>query len=94
MKTDVYLFDLKRPWREPYSAPCTLVIRKWSWAIDPRGKRHLVGASAFFTEASAARARIGALQKIENKWNYYHRPETFHRVKNLLDKLHPTRFMH
>lgn len=38
-----------------------VVTGKWTWAIDRKGGRHLVGASAFYTLASACRVRLALL---------------------------------
>jgi hypothetical protein len=89
---DVYIVvELKYPWRPIKVMRCEIVVRKWSWAIDGRNKRHLVGASAFFTEASASSAQVDALQKLETKWTYIKRPYIFQKATTLLDRLHPGR---
>lgn len=36
---------------------------KVGWAILPTGRRHLLGATAFFTRASAERSKLGILRK-------------------------------
>jgi hypothetical protein len=62
---NVYYVNLQRPWRVILEVEVTiLVCKKFTWAVDQRGARRLLGASAFFTLASAERAKIGALMKL------------------------------
>lgn len=61
----VYYVNLQRPWRTILEVEADIVTcEKFTWAIDNYGKRRLLGASAFFTLASAERAKVGALMKI------------------------------
>jgi hypothetical protein len=88
----VILLDLKYPWRKLRPLTCHILVRKYVWAIEANGRRHLVGASAFFTEPSAERAQVGALRKLETKWTYIHRNHAFIAAKTALDRLQPGRW--
>jgi hypothetical protein len=60
----IYYVNLKRPWRQILVIECEIVqCEKFTWAVDCRGVKRLLGASAFFTLASAERAKVGALEK-------------------------------
>lgn len=66
--TTIYYVNLKRPWRAILIVECEIVqCKKFAWAVDHRGVKRLLGASAFFTLASAERAKIGALTKIKDR---------------------------
>lgn len=61
----IYYVNLKRPWRVILEVEATiLACETFTWAIDQLGARRLLGASAFFTLASAERAKIGALMRL------------------------------
>lgn len=61
----VFFMDPNYPIRPPREMEATIIVReKASWAVMPNGKRRLVGATIFFTLASANRSRRGALQKL------------------------------
>lgn len=63
--TTVFIISLKSPHCAIRTAECRLIQRKWTWAEDFNGERHLLGSSAFYTLASAQRARLGALRKVQ-----------------------------
>lgn len=61
----VFYVNLQRPWRIILEVEATIIAcEKFTWAEDSQGQRRLLGASAFFTLASAERAKIGALMKL------------------------------
>lgn len=61
----IYYVNLQRPWCVILEVEATLVTcEKFTWAVDQRGARRLLGASAFFTVTSAERAKIGALMRL------------------------------
>jgi hypothetical protein len=76
----VFVYDLLRPWNPVWETEAEIRTNKQSWAILPNGKRKLLGSSAFFTEGSAKRSRLGLLLKIskdsylrqwqQHYWNY------------------------
>jgi len=60
--------------------------RKWTWAIH-RGRRHLVGSSAFYTLPAAWRSKVGYLTKIiETKALWYIQPELCNKAKEILKR--------
>lgn len=65
----VFCYDQKRPWRNIFELDAEVKPGpKWAWAIskgaDGSETRRLLGATAFFTRASAERAKIGYLTKL------------------------------
>lgn len=62
--TEVYVYDLRCPWKSIKKVKAEIRTNKQSWAILPNGVRKLVGSSAFFTEGAAKRSRIGLLLKL------------------------------
>jgi hypothetical protein len=70
----VFIVDLEAPWQDIREVECEIISgKKFTWAETPRGRRHLLGSSAFFMRKSAehsqrdrvrAVARNGALQWI------------------------------
>lgn len=60
----VNVVDLKRPWRRIAHEPCLIVVgKRFTWAEDCRGKRHLLGASAFYTRKGATLKKRMALEE-------------------------------
>lgn len=60
----VFLYNPSRPGSRIIEVEATIeVLAKASWA-SYRGKRHLLGSTAFYTLAAANRAKRGALQKV------------------------------
>jgi hypothetical protein len=86
----MFIMDLK------YSVPAIFerevtvkVCKQTVWAIRPNGKRHLVGASAFQTLASAKRAQRGLLERITNDaYMKFQKPDIFRRATEVLQMLH------
>lgn len=61
----VFWVDLRHPTGTIREALATILIcKKWTWAELPDGKRHLLGASAFFTRAGAERVKLAALYRV------------------------------
>ena len=61
--TTVFVYDLRRPWKNIWKVDAEIRTNKQVWAILPNGVRKLVGSSAFFTEGAAKRSRLGLLLK-------------------------------
>lgn len=73
--TTVFIISPSAPHRVIREAECKLIQRKWTWAEDQNGARHLLGSTAFYTLASARRAKLGALRKVhENNYIKYFKP--------------------
>ena len=61
---NAYLLDLRHPTRKIIEVDAEIKkCEKWTWAIY-NGRRHLLGSSAFFTEAAAVRSQIGLLEQV------------------------------
>lgn len=74
----VYYVNLHHPWRSILEVEATIIqCEKFAWAVDCRGQRRLLGASAFFTLASAERAKIGALMKLVKPAVQYKVPQVY-----------------
>ena len=57
---------------------------KWTWAVY-KGRRHLVGTTAFYTFASAKRAKVSYLTKIANTSALsFIQPELYKKAQMLL----------
>lgn len=64
---DMWFVDLERPHRQLRKDMATIkVCEKTVWAVRADGRRHLVGSSAFQTEAAAQRCRVALLRRIVN----------------------------
>ena len=60
----VYIVSAKHPCRKIKEIDANVIHPgKFTWA-EYRGRRHLLGATAFYTQASAIRAKVGYLTKI------------------------------
>jgi hypothetical protein len=92
MKTDKKLFivDIARPWRPIREIVCPIVEgKKFVWAEGDK-RRYLLGASAFFMEASAKRRREADIRRIvENSylrnmqpWKWGAAYKTWQEIKN------------
>ncbi len=65
----VFLVNLKSPARPIRQIKVRLINRKFCWAEDLQRRRHLVGASAFFTMTGAQRAKYALLKKfVKDTW--------------------------
>ena len=65
----VFMVNLKSPVRPIRQVKVRLINRKFCWAEDLMGRRHLVGASAFFTMKNAQRAKYALLKKfVKDTW--------------------------
>lgn len=72
----VYVFDSDRIWRPIREEEAEIkVCEKTVWAVLPNGRRHLMGATAFTTIASARRSHLGLLRQQERYLS--HRPPTY-----------------
>lgn len=61
----VHIVDLGSPWKPIELRPCVIVVGKsFTWAEDSRGKRHLFGASGFYTRKGAVIKKMSALNEI------------------------------
>lgn len=71
----VYLLDLTRPTRRIRRVEAELLQGGWTWARY-QDRRYLLGSSAFYTWAAAARAKAGLLLKIVRcdflRWRHAH----------------------
>lgn len=98
--TTVFYVNLQRPWRPIRTVEVQVVqCEKLTWAEDCFGKRRLLGASAFFTLASAERAKLGALTKLVKERGGYirvHLPYVYQAALRELEQhsgvLHNRRF--
>lgn len=76
-KTDavVYCIDGDRPWSLPYEVIAKIYHGELIWAEDCNKRRKLVGATAFFSLASANAERAKRMRKIMtegmNRYNYF-----------------------
>lgn len=85
--TTAYYVNLQRPWRCILEVEVTVVTcEKFTWAVDQRGARRLLGASVFFTLASAERAKIGALMKLVKPVVAVKVPQVYHAAREELLK--------
>lgn len=65
------------------------VCPKTVWAIDKKGRRHLVGSSIFQTLAAAERCRTALLQTVvASTWTRNMKPWTWKAAKAALATLH------
>lgn len=75
MRHRVWIMNPAAPLRKIRQVECEIVTcEKTTWAerivlrdvngVAPRGRRHLLGTSAFYTVKAAERAKRGALQKL------------------------------
>lgn len=66
----VFIVNLTAPTRKIIELDAQiLTLEKRTWAETASGKRHLLGTTAFYTLASAERAKRGALVKLtENSY--------------------------
>ena len=89
--TKVFVYDLNYPWKPIQEQDAEIRTAKLSWAILKNGKRKLIGSSAFFTESSAVRSRLGLLLKI-SKNSYYRNWQHYYwkLCKEALDNEHPS----
>lgn len=73
----MHIVSLRSPWRLIREVEAEIFIgKKMTWAIRPGGRRHLIGSSAFHTEASAGRARLALLTRIAESG--YHKAKHYH----------------
>ena len=90
----VFMVNLKSPLRPIREVKVRLVNRKWCWAEDLLGRRHLVGASAFFTRKGAERAKFAILTKYEkDSWLRRWKPDVHNMIKEQLKKYKETGVM-
>lgn len=81
----IYYVNLKQPWRVILEVEATVVTcEKFTWAEDGRGQRRLLGASAFFTLASAERTKIGALMRLVKPAVAAKVPQVYHAAREEL----------
>ncbi len=60
----IFLVSAKHPCKKIRIVEAEVIKpEKWTWAVY-KGRRHLLGATAFYTFASAQRAKVGYLVKI------------------------------
>jgi hypothetical protein len=73
----VFLMNPARPLRRVRQIDCAIkVCARTVWAIEPDGRRHLMGSSAFLTQPAAERAQRGCVQRvIDDKWVFKRKPE-------------------
>lgn len=73
--TKLFIIDRRNPWMPIKEIETEIFTGKRAWVKIDGVIRHLVGSTAFFTEASANVARIGHATRIaENDYQrYYHR---------------------
>ncbi len=65
MKQTVFVVLPNHPLRKIRQVDCEiLVCEKMTWAVEPSGRRHLLGTSGFFTRKAAEVRKLGALRKI------------------------------
>ena len=94
MMATFWMFNPARPARPILRAELPLLhCERTAWAVLPSGARRLVGVSAFFTEASARRAQIGALEiRARNGYarRFFPRQTAFYaeRLKQLKSTIH------
>lgn len=71
-----YLVDLRQPARKIQACDLPIFVGpRCVWAVLPNGRRKLLGASAFFTRASAVRCQLAILQKLlKNDYANKHNP--------------------
>lgn len=83
---ELFVYDLRRPWRLPIAAePLEVKTGKQTWASFSFGKR-LLGSSAFQTEAELHRAREGLLrQHVRNKYLHNKQYRVWAACKNALE---------
>ena len=86
-KAKVFYVNLQRPWRVILEVEATIIsCEKFTWAEDSRGQRRLLGASVFFTLASAERAKVGALMKLVKPAVQFKVPQVYEAAKHELLK--------
>lgn len=75
----LYLVSTKSPTRVLRMFEAELIQGKWTWAVDHRGRRHLVGTTAFYTYSAACRAKAGGMLRLakepSNRWNFMRKDE-------------------
>lgn len=86
----IFYVNLKSPWRSILEVEANIVVcKKFTWAVDCRGQKRLLGASAFFTLASAERAKIGALMKLVKPALAFKVPQVYYAARDELNKYTP-----
>ena len=86
--TPMYIVSLERPLRDIRLIPADIRTHKWTWALCG-GRRHLIGASAFFTLTGACRARAGILMRlVDDTYIKFKFPGTQERARQLLADYH------
>ena len=78
MKTPIlvrmWIYEPARPGRPIKEVLVPLLhCEKTAWALMSKGKRKLIGSSAFFTFASCRRAKLGAIEEKINKFTWMSR---------------------
>ena len=63
--TEVFLVNLKYPTDKIKKVEVKIIVRTLTWAQETNGKRHLLGASAFYTLPSAFRCKQSLLLQLK-----------------------------
>lgn len=70
MKQHVFIVNLRRPWHLIAHEECEIISgKKFTWAQRTTGRRCLLGGSAFYLKAGAARRKMSRLNEDAfNRW--------------------------
>jgi len=82
----IFIVSAKHPCRKIKIVEAEVIHPgKWTWAVY-KGRRYLIGASAFYTLPSAWRSKVGHLTKIvnDNKFIKIFQPDLWTKAKNLI----------
>lgn len=94
MLRKVFLVSSASPTRKIREVEVALITRKFCWAEEANGRRHLVGSTAFFTLVAAERAKLGYLTKMLGSPGPWLHWSTYEKAKLQVLQLRPSLTVH